>query len=204
MISTFIEHLEQYLALSVEDKAVLYQTLSTKFFKKGSYILEEGQVSKAFFFNLKGLVRLFYNKGEAEVSAYFYPEGYFISAYESFVKQIPTNMNLQALESTELIQINFSTAAELLAYSPKFETIARIAMEDELITYQKLIATTLTLSPQERYEALLNDHPNLIQRIPQRYLASYIGVKPESLSRIKKRFMEKTLTKVKKSKSYRE
>ena len=83
------------------------------------------------------------------------------------------------------------TAMQLLRYSPKFELLARVAMEDELITYQKIIASFLTQNPEERYFNLLENNSSYFQRIPQHYIASFIGVQPESLSRIKKRYLER-------------
>ncbi|MEL6652342.1 MAG: Crp/Fnr family transcriptional regulator, partial [Bacteroidota bacterium] len=74
-----------------------------------------------------------------------------------------------------------------LKSSPKFEFLARLAMETELIAQQRIIANLLRLKPEERFYELMERQPEIFQRVPQRYIASYIGVKPESLSRIKKR-----------------
>jgi len=191
LISIFIEHLEQHLELTLEDKDMLYRTLSVKGYKKGNFILQEGQVSKAFFFNLKGLVRLFYNKGTSEVSAFFYPEGHFISAYESFIDQQPSTLSLQTIEASKIIRVSREAARALLAHSPKFGQLARWAMENELISYQKMVANLLRWSPEQRYRQLLEQNPELFARVPQQYIASFIGVSPETLSRIKKRWHAK-------------
>lgn len=190
MLTRFIKYLQQHVPLNEQDIDFLYKVLSVKSFKKGTILLSEGQISTAFYFNLTGFVRLFYLKNGEERTAFFYPQNTFISAYESFVHQTPSRLNLQATEQTTLVEISVTAATQLLQYSPKFEALARIAMEDELITHQKIIATLLTLTPEERYYNLLDENPLIFQKVPQHYIASYIGVKPESLSRIKKRHFE--------------
>ena len=187
IFNKFLKHLQKKVILSPEDQALLGKILPLKNFKKHQLISREGEISRAFHFNLDGFVRLFYNVDGKEKTAYFYPPGHFISDYESFVHQIPSRFNLQATEPTTLIEISQTAAAQLLTYSPKFELLARIAMEDELIANQKIIAALITQSPTERYRQLLTNSPEIFQRVPQRYIASYLGVEPESLSRIKKR-----------------
>ena len=186
----FILQLNRKVPLAPEDQAILRQTLRLKSFGKNQLISEEGEVSRAFYYNLDGFVRLFYNVDGKEKTAYFYPPGHFISDYESFVRQVPSRMNLQTTEQTTLIEISQTAAAQLLAHSPKFEALARIAMEDELIANQQIIAALITRSPTERYRQLLAENPTIFQRVPQRHIASYLGVEPESLSRIKKRAMQ--------------
>jgi CRP-like cAMP-binding protein len=80
---------------------------------------------------------------------------------------------------------------KLLEQIPKLELLARLVMEEELSIYQEIIASLITLSPQERYNKLIKKDPKLVQRIPQYYLATYLGITPESLSRIRKRIKEK-------------
>jgi CRP-like cAMP-binding protein len=193
VVHQFITYLHQFVELNGEDEKLLHRVLSVRHFKKGEHLLAEGEVSTSFYFNLAGFVRLYYVKDTVEKTAYFYPENTFISAYESFVQQTPSKLNLQVTEDTSLIELTVKTSAELLSHSPKFETLARIAMEDELIAHQKIIASLLTLTPEERYFQLMKENPEVFQRVPQHYIASYVGVQPESLSRIKKRHFKKNL-----------
>jgi len=187
----FIQFLNEKVHLSTEDKSFLRNRLKLKTFEKGASILREGQVSQSFYFNVEGFVRLFYLRGHEERTAYFYPEGVFISAYESFVKQKPSKVNLEAAETSKLIEINAEASMALLQYDPKFESIARAIMEEELIAHQRIIESLLTLSAEERYGQLMEESPWIFGRIPQQHIASYIGVQPESLSRIKKRYLER-------------
>ena len=186
-LKEFIQYLNRKVMLDSADRVYLSRNLLVKTFQKYQVICPEGEISRAFYFNLDGFVRLFYNVDGKEKTAYFYPPGHFISDYESFVHQVPSRFNLQATEPTTLVEISQTAAAQLLAFSPKFEVLARIAMEEELMTNQKIIAALITQSATQRYHQLLADHAEIFQRVPQRFIASYLGIEPESLSRIKKR-----------------
>jgi len=190
-METFLNKLRSIVELNKEDEAVLRSCIEIRTYEKGTMIQEAGQVATAFFYNVSGFVRLFYWKNGEEITAYFYPKGLFVSAYESFVKQEPSRINLQAVEATQLAVISAEAAMKLLRYSSKFEVISRVVMEDELIAHQNMIEGLLTLSPEERYEQLIESQPSLFQRVAQHHIASYIGVKPESLSRIKKRYLSR-------------
>ena len=191
MFQAFLNYLNQRLPLNETEQDMLRQTLEVKKYPKGALLLAEGQISKAFFFNLSGMVRLFYLKDGVEKTTYFYPEATFISAYESFIRQSPAKFSFQAVEETEVVVISQEAAASLLAFSPKMEALARIAMEEELMANQKIIESLLTLSPEQRYDQLLRENPGIFQRVPQIHIASYLGVQPESLSRIKKRWLSR-------------
>jgi CRP-like cAMP-binding protein len=118
-------------------------------------------------------------------------EGQFICAGESYTYNIPASENYQAVEQTEIFVFTKSKIDVLLKKAPKFEIIARIATENELITCQKVIASFVTKSAEERYIDLLNTKGELFQRVPQQYIASFLGVSPETLSRIKTRVFNK-------------
>lgn len=191
MLDNFIKHIGKNIQLNEEDIELLHAVLQIKHFKKKEFLLREGEISKAFFFNLQGLIRLFYLNDGEEKTAYFYPEKTFVSAYSSFVNQKPASLNLQAATEVVVVEISIAASEKLLHYSGKFDVMARIAMEEELINHQAIIASLLCLKPADRYLHLLNANPTLFQQIPQRFIASYLGVKPESLSRIKKRIFDK-------------
>jgi CRP-like cAMP-binding protein len=187
MLEAFIQFLSKSVSLTPVDISLLQDVLKVKSYKRGEFILQEGEISQAFYFNLKGFVRLFYLRNGEDKTAYFYPENNFISAYESFVKQEPARLNLQAMEKSQLVEVSIEASRKLLAHSPKFEAVARAAMESELINHQRMVEYLLAENPETRYDLLLEENPDIFQRVPQRYIASYIGIKPESLSRIKRR-----------------
>ncbi|MEM1219028.1 MAG: Crp/Fnr family transcriptional regulator [Bacteroidota bacterium] len=190
-MEAFITHLDQQIPLNESDRVLIHQHLRVEKFPKGSFLLREGQISQSFFYNVEGFVRLFYNQDGNEKTAYFFPPGTFISAYESFIYQKPANLSLQTIEASRVIRISREAAQALLSHSPKFDQLARWAMENELISYQKMVANLLRWTPEQRYAQLLQKEPELFARVPQQYIASFIGVSPETLSRIKKRWHTK-------------
>ncbi len=187
-----IHYLNRVVELSEEEQAYLKETLRIDQFKKGEMLLKEGDISTSFFFNLEGFVRLFYTTDPDEKTAYFYPPNSFISAYESFTKQTPVKFNFQAIQPTTVVTITTKATTALLAASPKFGFLAQVIMEDELAAHQNIIASLLTLTPEERYFQLMEERPDILNQVPQHYIASYIGVQPESLSRIKRRHLKKS------------
>jgi CRP-like cAMP-binding protein len=154
---------------------------------KNEFLLKAGEVSKEFYFLSEGCVRLFYYSNGEEKTGYFYTENSFVSSYESYTKQVPAKHNLQAIENCKLVVVTLEAAMQLLAFSPKFDALARTLMEEELIIYQEMIANFITKDAEGRYQELLDTKSELLQRIPQYHLATYLGVTPETLSRIRKR-----------------
>lgn len=187
MIDALIKHFERYTTLGKEETDYLEKHIEIKHVDKNHPLLSEGEISKAFYFIIKGSVRLFYNVGIEEKTAYFYFENMFVSSYESFTKQTASKHNLQTIEPCILAVISLEKAHEMLERFPKFAFLATVMMEEELIVCQDIIATFVTLNAESRYLKLLEGKSNLLQRIPQYQLATFLGVTPETLSRIRKR-----------------
>lgn len=190
----FIELIKIYVALNDAEAAALREFAELRSYAKNELIFTEGSISNEIYFVTKGCVRLFYNVDGSDKTAFFYTQGKFICAGESYTFNLPAIENYQALEDTELIVLSKVAIEELLAISSRFEVIARIATENELITCQKMIASFITKSAEERYIDLLNNQGELFQRVPQQYIASFLGVSPETLSRIKARVFKKKLS----------
>lgn len=189
MITSLITYLEQYTSLTTEEKDYLNENIPVISLNKGHYLLSEGEVSTAFYFILEGGVRLFYRSGIEEKTAFFYFENMFVSSYESFTKQTPSKHNVQCIEPSQVAVISFEIAYKLLERFPKFEFLARIIMEEELIVCQEIISSFVTLNAEKRYLHLVESKSPLLQRIPQYQLATFLGVTPETLSRIRKRII---------------
>ncbi len=182
-----IDFFNQYVTLSEEEILFLKKSVAVKHFDKGDLLLAEGAISKTFYFIISGCVRLYYSSDGEERTAFFYEENDFVSAYDSFVNKQPSKQNFEVVEPCKLACFSQEVAAELLNKFPKFEILARLMMEKELMVCQDVISTFVALNPSQRYEKLQKEKPHLLQRVPQIYLASFIGVQPESYSRIKNR-----------------
>jgi CRP-like cAMP-binding protein len=189
-----IESIKFYVSLSTNEITLLKNSIEKRTYGKYENIFTQGKISDRIYFISKGCVRLFYNVDGIDKTAFFYTEGQFICAGESYTFNIPAVENYQAVEQTEIYEFTKSKIEALLIKVPKMEVIARIATENELITCQKIIASFVTKSAEERYLDLLNTQGELFQRVPQQYIASFLGVSPETLSRIKKRVHTKRLT----------
>lgn len=191
MFKKYIEFINQYAPPSQEELDYIKQHVPIKPYKKNQIIFKEGEISTTIYFILEGCVRLFYNSDGIDKTAFFYTEGKFICAGESYTFGTPAIENYQAIEDSVLMHFHKDTVDEILKRFPNFELVARYAVEDELISSQKIIASFITKSPEERYLDLLKTHRDLFLRVPQQYIASYLGVSPETLSRIKKRVVQK-------------
>tara|TARA_R110002111_G_scaffold212848_6_gene276067 strand:- start:3897 stop:4478 length:582 start_codon:yes stop_codon:yes gene_type:complete len=189
-----IENIQLYTSLDKDEIDLLREAVDKKSFRKNEMIFTEGEIANDIFFVTKGCVRLFYNVDGNDKTAFFYTEGQFICAGESYTFNIPAIENYQAIENTEIFVFGKSKINRLLEQAPKFEVIARIATENELITCQRVIASFVTKSAEERYVDLLNTQGELFQRVPQQYIASFLGVSPETLSRIKTRVFNKGIS----------
>lgn len=186
-----INQIRNYTDLSKEEIAKLSEVAEKRVFLKNDLIFESGKVSDEIYFLTKGCVRLFYDVDGVDKTAFFYNEGHFICAGESYTFGVPAKENYQAVEQTELYAFTKAGIEKLLDISVKFEIIARIATEDELITCQRMIASFVTMTAEERYIDLLEKQGDLFLRVPQQYIASFLGVSPETLSRIKARIFRK-------------
>lgn len=186
-----ITYLDQYLPLKSAEKAYLREYVPFVQFDKNTVLLKEGAISTAFYFVITGCIRMYYLVDGVEKTTFFYQENDFVSSYESFTNGVPAGHYLQALEPTQVAQFDVTVVADILERHPRFEILARIAMEKELAVYQEMVAAFVTLNAEQRYLKLMNDDPRLLQRIPQYHLATYLGVSPETLSRIRSRINQK-------------
>lgn len=148
-------------------------------------MLQEGDVSNSVKFVLSGLLRLYsVDKNGFEHIIQFAPAGWWIGDLMSYSKQKPGNLFIDAIEETELIEIQRSAVDQLFEEVPKFERFFRILSENALSAYQQRLSANLSLPAKERFAYFVELYPSLLQQLPQKYIASYIGVTPEFLSKM--------------------
>lgn len=194
MIDVLIKYFENYVALEDQEKDFMRVNIETRNVAKNSMLLKEGEISDEFYFVIKGGVRLFYTIDTVEKTAFFYFENMFVSSYESFTKQKPAKHNLQTVEDSIVAVVSAEVAYRIIELFPKFEFLARLMMEEELIIYQEIISSFVTLSAEERYLKMLSSNNQILRRIPQHQLATYLGITAETLSRIRKRITHKKIS----------
>lgn len=189
-----VTYFSQYLTLNEEEKAYLIEHVQVKEFKKHTTLLEEGNTSTAFYFVVEGLIRMYYLVEGIEKTTFFYGQHDFVSSFESFTKQTPSTHYFETLQDTRVAVFDHALVTDILTRFPRFDILARIAMEEELSVCQKMIASFVTLNAEQRYLQLMKEKPALLQQIPQYHIATYLGVSPETLSRIRNRISHKNVS----------
>ncbi len=165
--------------------------LSIRTFKKGTHLLSEGESSNNCYSIIKGCVRQYYIVDGIEKTTFFYTEEQSIFSFKNSSNNKPTSFYLSCVEDTTLSIISLEEQKAIYEKFPKLEALSRASLLEELRNYQEMLASYITTSPEERYKKLLNERPDLLNRVPLYQLASYLGIKPESLSRIRKRILQK-------------
>lgn len=160
-------------------------------FKRGTVLLKEGQLSVDTYFILEGCIREYILIDGEEKTTNFFTEEQWVISMSNFNAQSPSTHYLVCVEDTSVVVGNEEAAQVMFKKFPRFETISRAVMEVFFSEQKKILTSFLTDTPEQRYMNLLKARPDIFQRVPQYQLASYIGVKPESLSRIRKRVLEK-------------
>ena len=186
-ISKLISVLEKIHALADKEKEFFENSFKPIQLKKNEFLLQSTAVCNKVCFLCQGLVRYFVFKNNEESTFEFTKEGEFVADYHSFISEKPSNQNIQALEDCELLCIDYADLQNLYQMSPSANYIGRIIMEHRFIVMVDQLTITRQFDAQQRYEFFLEQYRDLVQRIPQYYIASYVGVKPQSLSRIRKR-----------------
>ena len=150
-------------------------------------LLEEGKVADRLYLIHKGCLRLFFYNDGKDITFQFFFEGDFVASFDSLYKQQTSLFSLESIEPTEISTIKRNSFYNHIEQIPSL----RKGYEEKLIerfhVYQQLFLSRIKNTPQQRYEELLKEHPDIIQRVPQHYIASYLGITPVSLSRIRNR-----------------
>lgn len=191
MNNEIVELIRKAIDISDEEAKIVEDCIPIKIFKKGTILLREGQISKESYQNLSGLIRKYYIVDGNEITTNFYEEGTSIASFTSLHQKTPAKHYFECIEDSRLAVLHVDKEIELIKKVPQYETLCRTSVEKDLGKQQDSLATYLIASPEQRYLNLLNEKPKLLNRVPLYYLASYIGVKPESLSRIRKRVMKR-------------
>lgn len=182
--------LSKYVPLTEEEKNIIVSLDIFHSVKKGTTLLKEGEKSKDSYFVLKGCIRTYYVIDGEEKTTSFYTEMEALTP-PCVISKTPSEYYVSCLEDTILTVTNADMGTEINSNFPKFETLCRI-LSEELLAKQRIDFDEFkTSSPEQRYLNLLQSRPDLIQRVPQHQLASYLGIQPQSLSRLRARILEK-------------
>lgn len=184
-METLITYLQQIQPLSPEAIQALKAVCSTLQIKKGRDLQTIGQTCRTIYFLEKGAARIYYFKDGIDVTEYFAFEHSLIARVESLFTGTPSRKGIQILEDSDIIAINAVTLNGLYNSFPEIERLMRKVTEAGYVETVNRLESLQFHTAEERYNALVQEHPEIIQRIPQKLIASYLGITPVSLSRIR-------------------
>ena len=182
-------YFSRYRKLSDHEKTVIEQHAVIKSLPKGASLLREGEAVRMNFFVLKGCVRQYYLADGQENTSNFFTEDDWIMPSVHHSRNGLSAYYLECLEETQLVVADNERGNAMLREFPEFQQIAQEVLEQEIMRQQHALAKYINESAEQRYLSMQESRPDLINRLPQYLIASYIGVKPESLSRIRRRIV---------------
>ena len=191
MNSEIIKYLKEYLPISPDLEKIILENSVFKKIKKGTVLLKESEISNECYFIMKGCMKRYYIvDGEEKITGFFIEGQVVIPA--SYTDRLPSKYYLSCLENTIASFGSPETENDLYKKYPQLESVTRILAEKLMVNMSNEFDDWVSSNPEERYLQLIRKRPELIQRIPQYQLANYLGIKPQSLSRIRKRMTKKS------------
>jgi CRP-like cAMP-binding protein len=186
-LTLLFSHLESFIPLKADEKELIEEKFESILVKRKQKLLKTGEVSKDYFFVVSGCFRLFGvdDKG-FEHNIQFAAENDWIADLGSFYSQKPSQLNIEALELSEVLRIQQQNLYKLFETYPKLNRIFKVMIEHKYIELQNRVLQNFSSTAEERYLAFLEQYPHLKNRLPNTQIASYLGITPEFLSKIRK------------------
>ena len=191
-METIIQNISKHIILTHQEELLFLSKVETKHFKSKTLLLNAGEICKYSYSVNSGLLRSFnINDNIVEHVLSFACEGWWIGDMYSLLSQKPGNLFIEVLEDAEVVLLSKENQEILYTEIPKLERFFRILTENSLVSNQERLMDNLSLTAEERFEKFCKKYPTLIQKIPQKHIASYIGVTPEFFSKMKNRMLKK-------------
>lgn len=190
MYQTLLHTLNRIVTLGEEETKLICERFQPLRVPKGEFFLQEGRISTHVGFLQKGLVRYFVHKNEQESTFEFTKEGEFVSDYQSFNDQSPSLQNIQAIEDCELLVISHADLHYIFNHTPNGNLLGRVIVEHRFGIMVRQLMAVYMQNQEARYHHFVQHYADLAQRIPQYMIASYVGIQPQSLSRIRRKALK--------------
>jgi CRP-like cAMP-binding protein len=188
-----LNNVSKYIHLTEAEKEVFFSFLQQKSIKRKAFLLDEGEICRYSAFVTSGCLRGYtVDKNGIKHVLSFAPPGWWIADMYSLISQKPGILNIEALEDTDIILLSKVNQEKLYNEVPKFERFFRILIENSLVANQQRIVDNMSLTAEERYSIFCKRYPTLIDHLPQKQIASYIGVTPEFFSRMRTGLLRKS------------
>jgi CRP-like cAMP-binding protein len=185
-IRLFFQFLHKFVTLSEEEfDEYIRPYAEVRQFKKKQLITRENEIENYFNFITKGLARKYYKKGRVDINTQISTEGHIIHAQESFHSRTPSEYAIEAIEPTAMVSITYDNLEKIYSSSHKMERLGRLVITFMMIVKDRWQINMVKLTPRERFLDFVHKNPVLLQRVPQKYLASYLNIQPETFIRFK-------------------
>jgi CRP-like cAMP-binding protein len=185
-VRLFFQFLHKFVTLSEDEfDEYIKPYTEVRHFRKKQIITKEGEVENYFNFITKGLVRKYYKKGRTEINTQISTEGHIIHAQESFHSRTPSEYFVEAIEPATMVSITYDNLEKIYSSSHKMEKLGRLVITFTMVVKDRWQMSMIKHTPRERFIDFVHKNPDLLQRVPQKYLASYLNIQPETFSRFK-------------------
>lgn len=177
------------LPLSDEEQELVLTYFKPRLYRRRQYVLQEGDVCNQFNFVVQGCLRMYKvdEKGNTHIIQ-FATENWWVIDIGSFHQRKPSELNIDALEDTMVLQISYENLIALYTQAPGFNRIFRVLIENSYVSLQKRLLQNISSTAEQRYQGFTEAYPHLINRLPQVQIASFLGVTPEFLSRLRNKY----------------
>ncbi|MFN3939711.1 MAG: Crp/Fnr family transcriptional regulator, partial [Chitinophagales bacterium] len=174
------KYIDRCIVITDEERALYHSFLERQKVKKKTHLLEAGKVCNHEWYVIKGCIRIYYiDDNGFDVNMMFAVEDWWFSDMQSYTEQKPSQLYIQALEDSELWRMTKENKERVFKEIPKFERMFRIMLQRSLVAMQQRLIQTYTKTAEERYFEFIERYPLIPQRIPQRHIASFLGISPE-------------------------
>ena len=191
MSSGLLEFLNKYTDVTAQDFEVLMSMVEHHSFEKKVKLIEIGEVEKRMYYVLNGLMRKYFYRGKHEVITHLVKEGGLIGSGVSFLTGMPSLYIVETLEPVNAISINRESIENFYKLNKKYEQIGRMMITHYFLQQETRLLDNIRFTTRERFIRFMNENPDLIMRVPQKHLASYLKIKPETFSRLKHLMVKK-------------
>ncbi len=187
-VEPLIKYFNNLIPLNDEETELVSAYFKPRLYRKRQYVLQEGDVCNHFNFVIRGCLRMYKvdEKGNTHIIQ-FASENWWLTNIGSFHERKPSELNIDALEDTMVLQINYDNLIALYIQVAKFDRIFRVLIENSFVTLQNRLLQNISSTAEDRYNSFIEVYPQLSNRLPQTQIASFLGITPEFLSRLRNR-----------------
>jgi len=186
VVKPFLDYARKFIEITEEEfRQLIYPYITVRKYGKKQIITEAGNIENYFNFIVRGLARKYYKKGKEEINTQISFEGHIMHSQESFHSRTPSEYFIEAIEHTTLVSITYDDLEKIYARSVKMEHLGRLIITYTMVIKDRWQMQLVKHTPRERFIHFVHRNPELLQRVPQKYLASYLNIKPETFSRFK-------------------